>query len=201
MKLSRASAYLLLASSLLVQAMACQAAEEYKKEIRALVRDVRPVAGAGDRSKADIRPLADSARALGKEDSAISVRQDGKDLRVAVVGDVLFAFDSTALSTSATATLERVATLVAKAPAGRPIVIEGHTDAKGSAAYNQTLSLRRAEAVKQWLVSTHRIDASRLRTLGYGAKRPVAQETLPGGADSPEGRKRNRRVEFVFAQQ
>jgi outer membrane protein OmpA-like peptidoglycan-associated protein len=70
------------------------------------------------------------------------------------------------------------------------VEISGHTDDVGSDAYNKTLSQKRADAVKQWLVNNG-IDGSRLRAVGYGEERPVAPN------DSPENRQKNRRIEFV----
>jgi outer membrane protein OmpA-like peptidoglycan-associated protein len=70
------------------------------------------------------------------------------------------------------------------------IRVEGHTDNQGSAASNQALSERRAQAVVVWL-TTHGIEASRLSAKGMGPSKPVADN---GGE---EGRAKNRRVELV----
>lgn len=69
------------------------------------------------------------------------------------------------------------------------IVIEGHTDSVGGAAYNQKLSLRRAEAVKKYMVEKCGIAASRLSTEGFGLTKPIASSA------TKEGRQKNRRVE------
>jgi outer membrane protein OmpA-like peptidoglycan-associated protein len=69
--------------------------------------------------------------------------------------------------------------------------IEGHTDNVGAAAANQTLSQKRAAAVKAYLVEKHGIDAARLSSAGFGAAKPVAPNTDEGG------RQKNRRVELV----
>lgn len=66
--------------------------------------------------------------------------------------------------------------------------LEGHTDSKGTDAYNQDLSLRRVEAVKAKLVESFGIPANRVSTIGYGESRPVADNA------SEEGRAKNRRV-------
>ncbi|UCG31377.1 MAG: OmpA family protein [candidate division WOR-3 bacterium] len=71
------------------------------------------------------------------------------------------------------------------------IEVQGHTDSRGSDAYNQKLSNDRAGSVKQYLVLNHNINADRLMARGYGESKPVASN------DSPEGMAKNRRVEFV----
>ena len=68
------------------------------------------------------------------------------------------------------------------------VVIEGHTDNVGTAAYNKKLSQRRAEAVKQYLVEKG-INANRITAEGFGFDRPIASN------DTDEGRQQNRRVE------
>jgi OOP family OmpA-OmpF porin len=69
------------------------------------------------------------------------------------------------------------------------VVIEGHTDNIGTAAYNKKLSQRRAEAVKQYLVEQDGINANRITAVGFGFDRPIATN------DTEEGRQKNRRVE------
>ncbi len=71
------------------------------------------------------------------------------------------------------------------------IVIEGHTDAVGSHAINDRLSLERAEVVKNFLISNG-INAKRIKTTGYGERRPIASN------DTEFGRKLNRRTEVVI---
>jgi outer membrane protein OmpA-like peptidoglycan-associated protein len=78
---------------------------------------------------------------------------------------------------------------------GIKVEINGHTDAKGSEEYNQVLGMKRAEIVKNYLV-TRGIAADRISTASQGELKPVAINTNPDGSDNPEGRKLNRRVEF-----
>ncbi len=66
--------------------------------------------------------------------------------------------------------------------------VEGHTDSRGTDAYNQSLSQRRAQAVVDTLVNDHGIARNRLQARGYGESRPIATN------DTPEGRAENRRV-------
>jgi outer membrane protein OmpA-like peptidoglycan-associated protein len=70
------------------------------------------------------------------------------------------------------------------------LLIEGHTDHRGSEEKNEKLSLDRAEAVKQYLVTTFGLNPARIRTVGYGPQRPVAPFS------SEEALSLNRRVEF-----
>jgi outer membrane protein OmpA-like peptidoglycan-associated protein len=74
------------------------------------------------------------------------------------------------------------------------VSVEGHTDSIGSDEYNQRLSERRAQAVKQYLVSKG-IATSRLSALGKGEQEPIAPNTKDG-RDNPEGRAMNRRAEL-----
>jgi outer membrane protein OmpA-like peptidoglycan-associated protein len=101
---------------------------------------------------------------------------------------VQFAFDSHDILPAARAQLDALAEGIRLLPAERSIAVEGHTDALGSEEYNARLSMRRALAVKRYLVAQHGIDAARLRPIGMGK---VA--TLPGRDPlAPE----NRRVQF-----
>ncbi len=70
--------------------------------------------------------------------------------------------------------------------------IGGHTDNIASAAYNQKLSEKRANSVRQYLIDKFGIDGSRLTAVGYGLTKPVA------GNDTEDGRQQNRRVEAVM---
>ncbi|MGY4535200.1 OOP family OmpA-OmpF porin [Pseudomonas sp. TE3786] len=103
-------------------------------------------------------------------------------------GDVLFAFDSAELSESAKSALVEIG----KRLSGASLVsvqVAGHTDSKGSDAYNQKLSERRAQSVSTFLTSQG-IPASKLSVVGYGESQPVADNNTDGG------RAQNRRVEL-----
>lgn len=71
------------------------------------------------------------------------------------------------------------------------VQIQGHTDNRGAKKYNQTLSEKRAAAVKQWLINAG-IDASRLQSKGFGQDKPIDSN------DTDEGRQNNRRVQFII---
>jgi len=70
------------------------------------------------------------------------------------------------------------------------VQIEGHTDNVGQKAYNKTLSLKRAQAVRTYLIDKVKISAKRLRAVGFGMEKPIDTN------ETPEGRSRNRRIEF-----
>ncbi len=103
-------------------------------------------------------------------------------------GVPLFEFDKYEILPKYYSVLDNVATILKKNPDLR-IEIQGHCDIIGSAAYNQALSVKRAKAVREYLVMQG-IDKDRLEVKGFGYTRPCAP------SDTPEGRHRNRRVEF-----
>jgi outer membrane protein OmpA-like peptidoglycan-associated protein len=126
------------------------------------------------------------------------VKETATDVRVEVAADVLFDFDKAVIKPQAEATLHQAAALILGRGKGK-VRIEGHTDAKGSDSYNQKLSLQRAEAVRTWLAQKGGIDSGRITAAGMGGKKPIAPNTRPDGADDPNGRQRNRRVELIVS--
>jgi flagellar motor protein MotB len=78
-----------------------------------------------------------------------------------------------------------------------PATVEGHTDAKGSDAYNQTLSEKRARAVRDWLAARGALPITS-PIQGWGERRPIAPNLKPDGSDDPAGRQKNRRVEVTL---
>lgn len=109
--------------------------------------------------------------------------------------DVLFDFDQAELRPDARASLAKAAELL-QSYANAPIAVRGHTDVKGSEAYNDALSLRRAQAVAERLRAA--AGGRAIATEGLGKRRPVAPNQHADGSDDPEGRQRNRRVEIVI---
>ena len=120
-----------------------------------------------------------------------------REIRIELAADVLFDFDKYVLRPEAYSSLAKVAQVASHYPEA-PLHIDGHTDGKGTHAYNMTLSERRAEAVKQWLVEKGGVRASRVSTKGWGETQPVAPNKNPDGSDNPEGRQKNRRVELTL---
>lgn len=120
----------------------------------------------------------------------------GREVRIALSADVLFDFDKADLRKEAAPELEKVAAVLKEYP-NATARIDGHTDGKGDAAYNQKLSERRAETIRKWLEGEG--VKTRLTAKGWGKTKPVAPNTRPDGKDDPEGRQKNRRVEIVLA--
>jgi peptidoglycan-associated lipoprotein len=89
------------------------------------------------------------------------------------VGDrVFFETDSTDLTSTATATLDKQAGWLQRYPR-YSFVVEGHADERGTREYNYSLGARRAQTVRDYLASRG-IQANRMRTISYGKERPVA---------------------------
>lgn len=116
-----------------------------------------------------------------------------------VLKGVHFEYDSAKLTADAERRLDNVVNAL-KASTDIEVRIEGHTDSKGTDAYNMRLSDQRAASVKRYLVE-HGIPADRLTSKGYGETEPVAPNTNPDGSDNPEGRAKNRRVELEVTNQ
>ena len=118
------------------------------------------------------------------------VERVGEGIVVEFSSNVLFAFDKFDLSTEAMANLDKLVTVLNEYP-DTNIELQGHTDSKGTEAYNQTLSEKRATSVSNYLVSKN-ISASRLVVKGYGELFPKYDN------ETDEGRAQNRRVEFLI---
>jgi outer membrane protein OmpA-like peptidoglycan-associated protein len=159
-------------------------------DTRDLRADVRELAGSGLALKAGVEDLDKAIKSLGAKVTETEIRVD-------VAADVLFDFDRADVKSAAEAELKRLALVIRQSRKG-DVFIHGHTDAKGTAAYNQRLSERRADAVKTWLVTQGGIPAGVIKTKGYGQTKPVARNTRADGSDDPEGRARNRRVEVII---
>ncbi|MBS1206031.1 MAG: hypothetical protein H6R25_2930 [Proteobacteria bacterium] len=110
--------------------------------------------------------------------------------------DSMSLFDSGKSALKAGSTKMLVNSLVGvKAKLGWLIVVSGHTDNTGNPALNQMLSLKRAEAVRNWMRDTGDVPESCFAVQGYGESRPIATN------DTPEGRTLNRRVEISLVPQ
>lgn len=142
-------------------------------------------------------PMTGTVSGLVGQITAFKVEETATSTIVQLAADVLFAFDSANLGPGAAEQLRRTAELIGRGGPG-DIAIVGHTDSKGTDAYNNELSLQRARAVASWLSAQGSVAAGRLKPDGRGKTEPVVSNTTPTGADDPNGRSRNRRVVVVI---
>jgi len=117
-------------------------------------------------------------------------RRTENGILVNLKSSLLFSTDSAVLRPEAVEQIARLGNILAKYPEDR-IRIQGHTDSTGSPAHNEELSLRRAEAVRDLLVSRG-VHPRQVLVAGVGAAQPLADNS------TPDGRARNRRVELYI---
>jgi outer membrane protein OmpA-like peptidoglycan-associated protein len=145
-----------------------------------------------DKQEAEMRQALANAEAasIQRERQVLEEagRRDVDVLTVTFKSDYLFAVNSSSLLPGAYDEINRVANVLNQYPQ-TTIVISGHTDSTGSEQYNQRLSERRAESVKNALIGMG-VNPARLTTVGYGKSKPVASNA------SEAGRQLNRRVEI-----
>lgn len=113
--------------------------------------------------------------------------------RYELAADVLFAFNSATLRPEASSALSSILASIRQTYPYPRIQVQGFTDSVGTDAYNDGLSLARANAVREWLMANG-IPAAAISTQGFGKRDPIAPNALPNGLDNPDGRARNRRV-------
>jgi outer membrane protein OmpA-like peptidoglycan-associated protein len=142
-----------------------------------------------DQARSDTEAAQREAAELQRQMDILQAKPTERGM-VLTLGDTLFATAKAELRSGATANLDKLGTFLSKYQE-RTASIEGFTDSMGGEGYNQDLSQRRADAVKQYLVGRG-IDPMRLASAGRGENAPVADN---GSAD---GRQQNRRVEVVI---
>ncbi len=140
---------------------------------------------AAEREKQQLR-----ARLLDQFNRVLPTTDTPRGL-VVNMGDVLFDTGKSDLRPPAREALARLSGIVLNYPSLR-LAIEGHTDSTGSAEFNQTLSEKRADAVRDYLV-TQGLDTDKLSAQGFGIDNPVADNSTSAG------RQKNRRVEIVVS--
>lgn len=131
-----------------------------------------------------------AAAAQASLEEIARVKEEQRGMVITLDGSVLFATGKTALLPIAEQKLAKVAEVLQKQDDSKMITVEGHTDSVGADADNQRLSQARADSVRAFLVSRG-VPAQRIRAVGQGESRPVADNT------TAEGRANNRRVEIV----
>ena len=127
----------------------------------------------------------------------LQMKETDTEIRIELAADVLFDFDKAEIRSDARNALKQVGEIIREKAKGT-VRIEGHTDSKGSDAYNQKLSERRANSVRDGLVKNEGLKNVRFATAGFGAKKPAVSNTKSDGSDDSEGRQKNRRVEIVI---
>jgi len=149
-------------------------------------------AGQALKNETERREEAEKRAAKAAADLAkfASVKQEARGMVITLSGSVLFATAKADLLPTAQLKLNEVADVLTKQDPDSKLVVEGHTDSQGGAAYNQELSQRRAQSVREYLVSRG-IAADRVTAQGFGPTRAIADNA------SAEGRANNRRVEIV----
>ena len=125
-------------------------------------------------------------------DDSTSTHAGSKDITVTLASDVTFASDSADLTSAADAQLKTVAGQLAQYPDGGALTIVGHTDDVQDDAYNQTLSEKRANAVKTRLEQLTSLDKWQTSVSGKGESQPKIKDT------SDQARSANRRVEITL---
>ncbi len=129
---------------------------------------------AGNRIGAYMDQQEQALRNAVAASEAASIQRTQDVLTATFKSDFMFDTDSAALKPGAYSEIDRVANVLVQYPQTR-ITIEGHTDTRGDEVYNQQLSVRRAEAVKNALLQRG-VDPARMQTIGYGESRPISSE-------------------------
>jgi outer membrane protein OmpA-like peptidoglycan-associated protein len=123
--------------------------------------------------------------------AALSVKEEARGTVIVLPGSVLFSSGEYELTGEAQQKLALIADTLSPQSKTHDIVVEGHTDSRGTPTSNQVLSENRARAVMDYLIARG-VSASAITSVGIGQARPIADNA------SPEGRANNRRVEIII---
>jgi outer membrane protein OmpA-like peptidoglycan-associated protein len=136
------------------------------------------------------RQMDKQAEEIAKTVPDAKVERVGEGIVVEFNSSILFGFDKSGLSNDAKLNLDKLVTVL-DSYADTNIEIQGHTDSKGSEAYNQDLSVQRTRKVSYYLTDKG-INSDRLTVKGFGESLPKYEN------DTENGRAQNRRVEFLI---
>jgi outer membrane protein OmpA-like peptidoglycan-associated protein len=159
------------------------AAVDQQRAAEAEADKARQAAARAESEKAELR-----AQLLNQLNSILQTRDSARGL-IVNMSDVLFDTGSYTLKPGAREMLAKISGILLAHP-GLTLQIEGHTDSVGSDEFNQQLSERRADSVRDFLAENG-VSASSITARGFGKAQPVATN------DTADGRQRNRRVELV----
>ena len=120
-----------------------------------------------------------------------AIKEEARGLVITLSGSILFASNKFALLNTAMTKLDQVAEALKAQDSDKQMVVEGHTDSQGSDRINQPLSLNRANAVRDYLV-TRGVDSNRISAVGMGSSHPLLDNR------NAENRANNRRVEIII---
>jgi len=120
-----------------------------------------------------------------------AVKEETRGLVITLSGSILFASNKYALLNTAMTKLDQVAEALKAQDSDKRMVVEGHTDSQGSDRINQPLSLNRADAVRDYLVSRG-VDHDKISAVGMGSSHPLVDNR------NAENRADNRRVEIII---
>ena len=148
------------------------------------------IVGAGPAGLSAACRIMQLAQEKGREITVCVVEKGSEVGAHTLSGAVLFRSDKAELLPLAQNKLASVAKALNETDKRRQIVVEGHTDSRGSDNYNRKLSLQRAESVRSYLVGQG-VPAARISAMGRGEDQPVASNR------TAEGRANNRRVEII----
>jgi outer membrane protein OmpA-like peptidoglycan-associated protein len=167
--------------------------EQANTDHTALAESEKRAATSEQKAIASQRSAVESEQRANDANDALSklaAKEEARGTIITLSGSVLFRSNDSAILPAALPRLDQVAeALVAK---GQRVTVEGYTDSRGSQSTNMTLSQRRADSVRSYLV-TRGVVAEKIEARGMGPDRPIADNT------SAEGRANNRRVEIVIA--
>ncbi|MEJ0034564.1 MAG: OmpA family protein [Gammaproteobacteria bacterium] len=138
----------------------------------------------------DANAARQEAEAAQRQLAELQAKQTDRGM-VLTLGDVLFDTGAATLKPGANSIVDRVAAFL-KGNDGTKVIVEGHTDSRGSEEYNQQLSERRAQSVADAL-AFRGIDRGRVEAVGRGKALPVASN------ETAAGQQQNRRVELIFS--
>jgi outer membrane protein OmpA-like peptidoglycan-associated protein len=154
-----------------------------------LARTKQELAMQGEQLTAERKAREEAMRKLA-EAAALNVKEEPRGTVIVLPGDVLFESGKSKLTVAAQQKLTLIAGTLAPQAEQHNLVIEGHTDSRGSRDLNMQLSLERAQASMNYLVSRG-VPAEAVTAVGIGPDRPIADN------NTREGRQENRRVEII----
>lgn len=150
----------------------------------------------GDRRDSDGDGIINCLDQCTNSEVGQAIGPDGCPVPISIdLKGVTFAYDKATIDPTAREVLDEAAEIL-KRHETLKVEVAGHTDSRGDARYNQTLSERRAKAVYDYLVESGVDDARLIGPIGFGETRPLVPNEKADGSDDPQGRGENRRTEL-----